>query len=313
VALALTVSVVVLAHDVSRLSSQSNANRASIDRTFASLATSVILDEDRYGTQVAQLMASGPSMSRLNFASSLTGLIDEGRSLLERAQILGSPRVGHNIQETLIDVTITRVHASETLLESVGSQLQLPGVAPASASLSALGSSLRRADTLWASARRVLPRQPGRARLPRSVFALSSAPLAAERRAISNSSSLLAQRSMTIDAVSVIPAALPAPSGHWVLLPSNDVSIGVAVHNQAYVDQSFVLHLSVTRANGASVAQQFVGRAGGFASVATTFSSLVFAPSEHATVKIWLSGTPVGANATGVRRYQVVVASSPAK
>ncbi len=313
VAVALTATIITLAHDVNRLSAQSSANRASIDRNFAALATTLLSDEDRFGSSLATTLSSGPTASRAQFTNSLTALMDQGRALQQRAAILQHPEVSGGVQDTLIFVSDLRWSASKQLLETISARLALPGIAHASASLHSLGSKFRHADAMWASARRTFRRDSSHVRLPKSVFALSHAPLVAYVSALEASTSLAVQRSLSIEAVSVNPAPLPAAPGQWTLLATSPLSIGVSVRNQEYVDQNFVLHLSLTPLNGVAVQLQFAGRVGPNSSVATSFNSLVVIPSERANVKIWLTGTPIGPHAVGVRRYHVSVASSPTK
>ena len=313
VALISTVVIVTLAHDVNRISAQSSANRASIDKSFAALATTMTVDENHYGAAVAQLMSSGPTMSRADFGAAVLSLLDEGHSLSQRAAIFAHPQVAGGVQDTLIDVVNTRVTATTSMLNSIGTRLALPQVVRSHVDFGAVGRRLRLADAQWSHARQQFHRQSIHLHLPASVFALSSAPLASLATAIELAPSLQVHRSLSLDAVSVTPAPLPAPPGRWVLLASNSVVIGVVVHNQEFVDQGFILHVAISPSNAPTQLLRFAGTVGPYASTATQFDSLKFAPNEHARVKIWLTGSPVGPHGVGLRRYVVTVAPSPAK
>jgi hypothetical protein len=313
VALASTLALVTLAHDVNRLSAQTNANRTSIDKSFAALATTVVVDENHFGSSVAQLLATGSAMSRADFGAQLSSLLADGQSLDQRVAIFAHPVVANGVQDRLIDVVTQRVSASSALLSQVAQNLQLPVTTSPLMSLNAIGRKFRGADAEWARAQREFRNQPGHHRLPPSVFALSSAPLSAQIAVLTSAPTLQVLRSLSIDAVSVSPAPLPSPHGRWLILPSTSALVGVVVHNQQYVNQNFVLHLQISPANQPVQTMNVRATVGPYASYATQFSGLTFSAGEHATVKIWLTGAPVGPQAVGVRRYVVTVALAPSK
>lgn len=312
-AAAATVAAFTLVHDVNQISAQTSANRTALDRSFAALATTIMIDDSHFGTSVAQLMSSGSTMSRVDFSVQLSSLLDDSHSLIQRAAILAHPDVANGIQEKLIDVVNQRAAAATSLLARVAANLQLPVETQPNSSLHSIERELRSADAEWAQARLAFRHQPGHHRLPASTFSLSNAPLASEVAALGVAPSLQVHRSSSIDAVSVTPAPLPSVHGRWLMLPSSSVSIGVVVHNQQYVDQRFVLHVEISPTNGAAHTLQVAATIGPYASYATQFGPLSFVANEHARVRIWLTGTPIGPHAVGVRRYVVVVASSPNK
>ena len=203
VALAVTVAFIVLVHDVRRLSAQNAANRVSLNRTFGSLATAVMIDENRWGSGVSTLLATAPTMTRANFAADLALAEFKGHDIAQRAELLQKPELVHDVQSTFVQVTTDRVRAVTGLLERIGSSLALPTGGYEQVSVSSAHQILTIADARWERARRSLLFEPGHVRLPRSVFAITSASVASEFSAILSSSTLAVHRDAVISAVSV--------------------------------------------------------------------------------------------------------------
>jgi hypothetical protein len=312
VALALSVSVIVVGRDVSVQAAHSNANRASLNRTFAVLSRSILVDENRFDHQAATLLAEGAGWSRDTLAARVGQLRLEGRQLRQRAGLLAQPVLDDGVQATLITVTDLRVDAVARLTDRLAAALQLPHHGPAG-SVGNAHLALARSNHLWAAARRALRRAPGAARLARSVAALARAPLASQLAALAAAGSLRAVRAAAIRAVEVTPAPFPAPRGHLVLPPVTVGSIEVSIANEEYVDQPFSVHLTITpsSAGAPAVTRSAHGTLGPLGARAVSFAGLPLTPGESAVVNIWLTRTPVPSAHAGRRSYELAVAPAP--
>ncbi len=314
-ALIVTVTLVALVHDVNRIAAQSAVNRASLNRTFATLVTGILLDEDRWGSRVGYLLSHGSTMSRVEFAGRLASDRVDGTDLLQRATILRRPALAHQVQTTFVTVTAERVAATEGVLMALARALALPSRSGETSTAREALHLFVLSDTQWALARRSLVGEPGHVRLPRSTFALSGVPLAAEIAALEVAPSLGAHRGVTVAVVAITPAPLPAPVGELLMLASSPLSATVVVRNLAYVSQPFAIRLSITPASAKDrqTSQLIRGLLAPLSSTAVTFNAVALSPNEHGTVSIALTNTPLGPNGGGARRYTLIVASSPVK
>ncbi len=303
----------VLVHDVNRMASKSVANRTALNRDFAALATSLISDENHWGTEVAATLANAPQSTRPAFATDLQLERSAGRELRQRAEILATPDLAHHVQEQLIDVTEQRVSTTVAFLNHVGQLLALPGFARPVVGANMAGRQLRHADLVWAHARRSLIGEPGRVRLPRSEFALAAAPLSSDLAAILSAPALRAERAVTIATIEVTPTTLPAASGQLVELPGSPLGFAVVVRNEGYINQRVTVHLSVLNptAGASTSVQSLSGVIGPLNARAFTFAAVPIVASEHATVNVLLSGAPIAAGGVGTKHYRLIVAPSP--
>ena len=312
-AVVFTACVVVVAHDVQRLSAQSFSNRASLNRTFAVLAQSVVVDERAYGREVVGLLDSGGSLSRSAFDAQVSALSVEGRQLRQRTSILLSPHIDGDVQRTLNEVTDLRVDAVDGVLGALGRSLELPTAPHTQLSASVAGAMIERSNHLWATARRSLARAPGHAHLVRSVFAVVPSSLSAQILTLTTASTLSATRAVSLSAIEVQPSPFPAARGRLVLGPTTTVSLDVVVANLRWIDQSVSVHVTVrpTGPLGVGVSRTSTVHVVALGASAVDFSSLPVVPGESASVNISLTGAPTSSSAAGRRTYQLTVAPSP--
>ncbi len=312
-AAAITISVVVIARDVHSLASQSTSNRATLNRTFAVLAGSVMADENLYGEQAATLLSAGGTLSRSTFASDLDALTLSGSQLLQRTALLAQPSLDGHVQLTLGTVTALRVDGVTQLFHDVGHQLQLPGTPTSTASSSTPQQEFVTSNQLWQHARVQLLGAPGHARLPASVFALASAPLTTQSTALISAPSLQPVSAATIATVAVTPAPFPSPVGKLVLPPTNSISFDVVVRNTQYITQPVTVHLTLqhTTHAGVTITQRMSTVIDPLGARAVTFSSLAVVPGETGVVNISLTGVPIASGGTGTKHYVLSIAPSP--
>jgi hypothetical protein len=311
--LAVTVCVVVVLHDVHTLSGQSTSNRASLNRTFAALATSILDDENRYGTEALTLLATGSTLTRATLAGQMSFVSLQGRELEQRTALLARPVLDDNVQATLATVTTLRVGAVSSLLQRIGIDLGLPHKSAGVLTTAEIQGVIEHSNELWATARTKLVKAPGRAHLPSSVFALATAPIDAQMASLQSAATLTPERAVTISAVAVTPAPFPAPRFDLVLPPVASVAIDVVVHNIEYINQivtvRVVLH-PYSHANKTEIRQVSI-KLGPLGARALAFSNLAVKPNEHAVVTISLTGAPIAVGGSGSKKYHLYVASAP--
>jgi hypothetical protein len=309
IAVVVTIVVVVFARDIQHQAHRSNAERTSLNRNFRALSDSIINDENAWGAAASQVVATGANMTRSQLATNLDQLRRGGTQLDQRVSLLESPSLAHDVQATLIAVTRQRVSAIDHLIGAISAPLQLPHAGPAS-SPDAVAHAIGRSNDLWKVARFSLVREPGRVVLSASSLSLATDPLAAEVAALVAAPSLAPVRSLTIAAVSVSPAPLPAPAGIIHLVPTSSLVVGVTARNGEYVDQPLTITVVVRPVNGVGryESRSFQAVAGPNASVATVMAAIPVSPSERADLVVRV----VGAGAPGdIRHYSLVIAPSP--
>jgi len=313
IALAVTLALVVLVRDVARLARQSNSQRASLNQSFAVLATSVLNDEATLRGEVTAILSGASTMTRPILAARLALVRESADSLRQRVALLAKPSIAHGVQNTLITVTDLRSTAVSDLASVVSSALDLPGGSSSSATVSSIESSVLSSDNMWASAHTELVGEPGHVSLPASTFALTTGPLATAVNTLLSVPALAPTRAMTIAAVSVTPAPLPAPIGVLKLIPVTSIDVAVAVRNTQYISQGFAVTLTVrpTTAVGVGFSRSLSSVAGPLGGRALSFPSIAVVPGERATVTISLTGVAPATSGGGLRQYVLSIAPAP--
>ena len=250
------------------------------------------------------------------FAARLTQLYQELPEWQTEADHLRRPKLVSDVNDVIANSTDLRIDAYESMFADLAHRLALPWPSISASQAQALTPSqvLIVTSRQWERERFDLRDQPGSVRL---LGLTSAAATYVEHVGFANlvaSPSLALRRSVSIAAVSVDPAPLPAPQGKLVLPPVTSFHLGISVANDSFVTQPVAVRVVLTRTNGAargtSVVHVVNVTLGPLQSYAFVISSMPTQPSERATLVIHVSGT-VAIPATGqTRTYQVVM--SPA-
>lgn len=292
VALVATLVVLVFARDVSRAAHGAITARRSENRSFAALANDLLSQENAFDGRLYRLLSQGGSLSRPVFAARLDQLDQELPAFSSAADLLRRPTLAHRVNETLDDLTDQRVAAYESLLYDVARTLSLPwGPAPASP-VNDPAAVLVATSRTWARDRFALAKEPGDVALDQTSDVAAGYVAKDGLASLEDSSSLRLVRAVSIAAVRVTPAPLPAAAGVVLLPPVGTVRIGVTVQNASYDEQPVRLTVRVTPLNGRGGAstQTLVTTLGPLAAYAFDVAPLTTAPSERARLVVVVTG-----------------------
>jgi hypothetical protein len=314
IALAVTLVVLVFARDVSRAAHGAITAQRSEDRSFAGLANTLIGQENDFDVRLARLLQSGSSLSRPVFDARLLQLDQELPSWTAAADQLRRPKLAHDINNKIADLTEVRVDDYQTIIASVTRSLTLPTpILDADATRAADPAHVLIATAEeWNRDRFALRHEPGVVRL--DALSDSSATLFATSGVanLTASPSLAVVRGIGIAAVSVVPAPLPARRGVLLLPPVTTISLGVSVVNSGYVEQAITLEVTMTPTNGPLQAehQTFHVDLAPLQSYAFTPQQISVVASERATLDIRITGAQASANLTRSRSYRIEMSPS---
>jgi len=311
-----TLLVLLFARDISRAGHGATSPRRSENESFAALSNVMIGQENAFDTRLSYLLIHGGSLSRQVFASRMAQLQQQLPVLQTEGSRLRRPLLKHNINDTIAQLTEQRIDDYQFLLSAVAANLSMPWATPSNVtpglSVATAQASLLATSQQWNLARRGLLLEPGHVSLLATTSAVAHLDFASVMSRLSQSPSLTLTRGIGISAVSVSPAALPAPTGEILLPPTNTVHLGVTVSNASYATQPVTLTIVLTAAGASGVAQRqsMSVTLGPLASYAFVAKNLSIAASEHATLTLSLAGAPSGPAMVRSRRYTVVVSPS---
>jgi len=304
----LTLLVAAFAHEVSRAGHATPAVVASENRTFASLATSLIDQVNSYETSAAYLLEHGGGLPRVKFWSRLVGLRAEGASVTDAVAVLSTPTIAQGLNGRLQEIATKRIAAITSVVGSVAQRLTLPW--PATLADAQPFTTLTTTSTAWHDARRSWHGQPGAVPLPDFGGGLAvMTPGALD--ALVSSPSLALHRAVGLTAVAVRPAPLPATTGILLLAPASHVHLGFTVTNFAVVRQDVTVRVSLTPSRAGPTATTWTRTAtlSPLASMAFTPPHLPTTPGERARLVITVSGAPAQPGQVLSRVYHVILTS----
>jgi hypothetical protein len=311
-ALAVTLLVLLFARDVSRSAHGAAGPRRSENLSFAALANSLLTQQNQFDGRLQSLLDQGVTLRRVVFAARLYQLSDQLSSWDVAGDLLRRPSLSHNVNATLDTLTDERVAAYQTLLGEVARTLALPWSTRPLEPVTNAAATLLETSASWNTDRFALRKEPGHVRL--DAMSASSAKYFADHGVslLTRSPSLALVRAVSIDAVRVTPAALPAQPNVMLLPPVKSVQLGVSVLNASYDDQPITVTINVTPLNHRGVAfssrmSTTLGPLGAFAFVP---KALTTAPSEQANVVIRVSGARAAVGKTTVERYRLRMSPS---
>jgi hypothetical protein len=310
-AVAVTLVLLVFARDVTRSAHSSLDTRRSENRSFGGLANALVVQQNSFDQSLVTLLRSGATLTRPVLDTQLEQLRLELANWNTEAQLLRRPRLAHDVNDKLEQLTLQRIDAYNTILSSITSQLTLPALTPVPTDkpVSTPGQLLITTGIAWNSDRYDLTKEPGRQHLQPMTFASAKYFISFGAQNLTSSSSLAVVRGIGVAAVSISPAPFPATHGELLLPPVSQFHLGVSVSNTGFVEQPVTLKVTLTPSNGPhpTVRQSFHMNLAPLQSYAVVPKDFATVPSERATLVISVSGASAGANMATTRTYHVVM------
>lgn len=314
IALALAVTLVVLlfARDVSRAAHNATTTRRSENRSFAALANNLIEGENLLDGRLRSLLANGAGLTRPVFAARLDQLDQQLPGWSDEAALVRSPRLAHDVNDELANLTDQRVADYQALIYQVASRLSLPGVSRPAAAVTDPATALLTTAEQWNRDRFALVKEPGAVRLDALTSSAASFVASGGLTRIESSTSLRLVRAISIAAIRVSPAPLPAKAGELLLPPATSMRVGVSILNASYDRQPVSVSVRVTPLNG--LGKPFVATerftlqplgAYGF-----TLTGITTAPSERASLVVVATGAPAAKGRVTREVFHVVLSPS---
>ena len=309
-ALVVTFVALVFSREVTRSAHQESAARLSENLSFASLATTLIAQENSFDTALATLLNSGAHLTRAEVATKLSQFTQELSAWRSVAQIIRTPVLTPNLNVTLSDETLTRVDDYDVVVSEVAHALTLSGptIAATAPTLGQAQASLAATAATWGSERHLLATAPGAVTLPALSALAAGANVPQDLAVLSSANNLLPTRAMEIAAIQVQPAPLPSPALTLSFTPTTSIQVQVAVTNRRELLQPLSVTVTFTPSVGTPQtfsATQTLSPLTSYAFAPATFA--VF-PGEHGTLSVLLTSSPVDPTLTHRRVYSVVVA-----
>jgi hypothetical protein len=319
VAVVASLIALLFARDVNRGAHNSSSPRRSENRSFGVLASTLITQENNFDVRFRYLLTNGQTLSRQVFSARLTQLADQLVMWPTEAAQLRQPKLAHNVNVVLNQVTEQRFDDYQAIVTDVDESMRLPsGTLPwPTSTLGVVDTNTAQASLFstsqeWATRRFSLAREPGHVKLSATTNGVALMHLSAALQVLRNSPTLVATRGVGIVAVSVTPAPLPAAVGELLLPPASSVHLGISVLNGSYIDQPISMTVTLIPQNGRGLRQSQIMN-----TVLGPLQSFAFVPkllqtqaSERATLIIKVAGAPSAANMTRSRIYRVVMSPS---
>ena len=127
-AVLITLLVLLFAHDINTSAHDASSPRRSENLSFATLANSLIQKQNNFDSRLSFLLESGSNLTRPVFAARLEQLALELPRWQTDAQLLKSPKLAHRINTEFVSITESRIGVLTSVIDSVRSDLQLPGI-----------------------------------------------------------------------------------------------------------------------------------------------------------------------------------------
>lgn len=310
-AVAVTLVLLVFARDVTRAAHSSVDTRRSENRSFGGLANALVLQQNNFDQSLVTLLRGATTFTRPMVDAQLEQLRLQLVNWGTEAQLLRRPKLAHDVNDKLEQLTLTRIDAYNTILGTIASDLTLPALTPVPTDrpISSPGQQLITTAIAWNSDRYDLTKEPGRQHLTAMTLASAKYFVSFGAQNLTSSPSLAVVRGIGVAAVSISPAPFPATHGELLLPPVSQFHVGVSVTNTGYVTQPVTLSVTLTPSNGPhpAVRQSFHLTLAPLQSYAVVPKDFATVPSERATLVISASGAPAGANLATTRTYSVVM------
>jgi hypothetical protein len=254
--------VALLVGGVTQIGRQSGPFDATVNRSFAVQATTLVNESNNASVFLRRLMKDVPGQDRRTLQAGLDTLTAQTDQEAAAAEILATPSAPGDVEGAFAAVLAERADGVRSLRSTFDELLGLrplplagsPGaedtilapptlVSPAQATdrIVAAGTVLVRADRSYATLRRALAHLAGHARLPASKWITASddwqsGPIATEVASVTSSATLQVTHRLVLRVVKVTPPALPSPTGAAtpglsVLSPTTNVLVQVVLSN----------------------------------------------------------------------------------
>jgi hypothetical protein len=308
IALVVTFVVLVFARDVSRSAHGAITNQRSENRSFAGLANALIVQENNFDLRLTRLLQNGASMTRPVFDARLDQLDQQLAYWTTSAQLLRRPKLAHDVNDTIADMTDTRVDDYQEIFATIDRTLKLPASSPrADGAPADPAHSLYVTALKWNQERFALRHDPGSVRLDALTLSGAKLLMSSGLTELTSSTSLAVVRGIGIAAVSVVPAPLPAMHGVLLLPPVSSITLGVSVVNTGFVEQDVTLEVTMSPSNGPLPARRQIFHVdlAPLQSFAFTPQVIAVVPSERAILNIRLTGAPASVSLPLSKRYRV--------
>lgn len=306
--------MLVFARDVARSAHGAIGPRRSENRSFAGLSSALISQENSFDTGLVRLLRDGPTLTRPVFYARLSLLHQELPVWATEAELMRRPKLDHDINDVMAEVTETRIDAYESIMTSITRDLTLPGFTnvgngqPTAAPARALLASV----TSWNRDRLDLAKDPGLVTLHKLTSKAATYYSSFGDQALVASSTLVLSRGIGIAAVLVTPAPLPAVKGEILLPPVDKIRVGVAIRNASFVNQTVTIDVTMIPSNGPipGERQSVHVNLGPLQAWAYTPKDFATVASERATLQITVSGAPAAPGMATSRSYRVELSPS---
>jgi len=311
-ALVVTLIVLVFARDVSKSAHDATNPKRSENRSFGALANTLLAKENNLDGRLDQVLAQGNTLGRPAFAARLNEFDQELSNWETAADQLRRPALAHQVNDTLYRITLERVAAYQTLLGDVARVLKLPWSTEPIDVVTNPAATLVATSQQWNRVRFALAKEPGLVHLDRTTDASATYFAAHGTTTLAKSPGLALVRAISIGAVRVAPAPLPAAAGVLLLPPVGSVQFGVSVVNASYDVQPVRVTIRVTPLNhrGAPFVQTMTTTLGPLQGYAFIPKSFHTAASERARVVVTLSGAPAAAGKVITETYSLEMSPS---
>jgi hypothetical protein len=311
-ALVVTLGFLVFGRDVSRSAHGAGGPLRSEDKSFGAITNALISSENHFDGRLHRLLSQGATLKRYVFAARLTQLDEELSNWSVAASQVSRPVLAHDINDTLSDVTQTRVEDYEVLLADVARSLHLPWSSPSPAVSGNPATALEAASAQWNKARFALVKEPGGVHLDKTSSMSAHYFAANGASALVHSTTLALARAIGIGAVRVSPAPLPSNPGTLLLPPVTQIQLGVSVVNKSYDLQPVTLTIRVTPANKqrAPFTQTLKATIGPLAAYAFVPNAIATASSERARVVVVVTGAPAATGMVTHEAYELETSPS---
>ncbi|MHB8330453.1 MAG: hypothetical protein ACYDD6_12665, partial [Acidimicrobiales bacterium] len=246
-ALCLVAAVIVGA--LAQVGRASGPYNRTVDRGYAVLVGLLAQRSQFEGAQLRDLLATGTSLDRITFFSTLDGLAAGVQDVARRFDGIVAPAqaapAGTACRSALAD-RVVAVDGLRRALEGVlggRSGAAATGEASAVTATVASGTTLETSDASWATCRLRLRRAPGTPGLASSVWVTDPAvwglgPVGRFVSAVASSPSLAVHHALAVIAMSTTPSAVSgAGTGIGEVPPTGRISVRVVVADQGDVDE----------------------------------------------------------------------------
>ncbi len=312
--MAVTLVLLVFARDVARSAHGAGGPRRSENRSFAGLANSLISQENSFDVGLFRLLRDGPNLNRPVFYARLSLLHQALPVWLNEAELLRRPKLDHDINDVMAQITEKRVDAYESIMTSITRDLTLPGfvLVGAEQPTTAPARALLASVSTWGHDRFVLAKEPGLVTLHKLTSKAATYYSVSGDQALVASASLALHRGIGVAAVLVNPSPLPAPRGELLLPPVNSIHVGVSVKNASFVDQTVIINVTMIPSNGPIPGERQSLRVHlkPLQAYAYTPKNFATVADERATLQITVSGAPAAPGMVTTRSYRVVMSPS---